>query len=133
MTVSLKEMKKRLGLTPEQLAKIDERTQQLIDEELTLRELRKVHRLTQESMASLLGIEQDSVSRMERRADMLLSTMISYVAAMGGRLRLVAESPDRAPVEVKLSDLNDEEPVSKRRVSRAKKVEQLTPLVLAEP
>jgi len=133
MTVSLKEMKKRLGLTPEQLAKIDERTQQLIDEELTLRELRKVHRLTQESMASLLGIEQDSVSRMERRADMLLSTMSSYVAAMGGRLRLVAEFPDRAPVEVKLSDLNDEEPVSKRRVSRAKKVEQLTPLVLAEP
>ena len=133
MTVSLKEMKKRLGLTPEQLAKIDERTQQLIDEELTLRELRKVHRLTQESMASLLGIEQDSVSRMERRADMLLSTMSSYVAAMCGRLRLVAEFPDRAPVEVKLSDLNDEEPVSKRRVSRAKKVEQLTPLVLAEP
>jgi len=35
-------------------------------------------------MARLLGIEQDSVSRMERRADMLLSTMSSYVTAMGG-------------------------------------------------
>ena len=38
MAVSLEEMKNRLGLTPEELAKIEERAQQLIDEEQTLRE-----------------------------------------------------------------------------------------------
>ena len=53
--------------------------------------------LTQERVAEILGVEQDSVFRMERRADMLLSTMSSYVEAMGGKLRLVAEFPNRTP------------------------------------
>ena len=107
MPVSLNEMKKRLKLTPERQAAIETRTEALIREELTLRELRKLYRLTQENMAKLLGIEQDSISRLERRADMLLSTMSSYVAAIGGNLRLVVEFPDRPPVTVRLSDLCD--------------------------
>jgi hypothetical protein len=44
---------------------------------------------------------------MERRADMLLSTMSSYVEAMGGKLRLVAEFPNRRPYTVKLGDLSE--------------------------
>jgi hypothetical protein len=50
---------------------------------------------TQERMAELMGVEQENVSRLERRADLLLSTLSSYVAAMGGKLRLVAEFPCR--------------------------------------
>jgi len=46
-------------------------------------------------MAALLGVEQENVSRIERRADLLLSTLASYVAAMGGKLRLIAEFPNR--------------------------------------
>lgn len=123
MAVSLEEMKKRLKIKPERQAKIDKRAKELIEEELTLRELRKIHQLTQESMAKLLGIEQDSVSRMERRADMLLSTMSSYVAAMGGNLRLVAEFPGRGPVTVRLEDLRGEEldKPSKSKVSIGKR------------
>jgi hypothetical protein len=45
------------------------------------------------TVAALMGIEQENVSRLERRADLLLSTLSSYVAAMGGKLRLVAEFP----------------------------------------
>jgi hypothetical protein len=45
---------------------------------------------------------------MECRADMLLSTMSSYVEAMGGKLRLVVEFPNRRPYLVKLGDLSDE-------------------------
>ena len=49
-------------------------------------------------MASDLGINQENVSRIERRTDLLISTLSGYVEAMGGRLRLVAEFPDRPPV-----------------------------------
>jgi hypothetical protein len=49
-------------------------------------------------MAKALGITQDSVSRLERRSDLLLSTLRKTVEAMGGNLSLVAEFPDRAPV-----------------------------------
>lgn len=107
MAVPLDKMKERIKLSPEREEKISQRAQILIEEEMTLRELRKVQQLTQESMAKLLGIEQDSVSRMERRTDMLLSTMSSFVTAMGGSLRLIAEFPNRRPVAIRLSDLQE--------------------------
>ena len=71
------------------------RMAELVEEELTLRDLRQAQHLTQERMAELMGVEQENVSRLERRADLLLSTLSSYVAAMGGKLRLVAEFPNR--------------------------------------
>ena len=107
MAVSMDKMKKRIKLSADREVHISKRAQILIEEEMTLQELRKVQQLTQESMARLLGIEQDSVSRMERRADMLLSTMGSYVEAMGGSLRLIAEFPNRGPVAIRLADLQE--------------------------
>ncbi len=103
------------SLSPERRARIEARAQELIEEEMTLRDLRAVQHLTQERVAEILGIEQDSVSRMERRADMLLSTMSSYVEAMGGRLRLIAEFPNRRPYTVKLGDLTEKAPRPRRR------------------
>jgi len=70
----------------------------LIAEEMTLRELRRARKLTQVRMAKALGITQDSVSRLEKRSDHLLSTLRKTIKAMGGNLSLVAEFPDRAPV-----------------------------------
>ena len=58
-------------------------------------------------MAELLGVGQDNISRLEGRADMLLSTLRSYVAAMGGSLDLVARFPDRP--DVSLSTMFDTE------------------------
>src|SRR5262249_49725862 len=91
------------AFTPEQRARVEARAEELIEEELTLRDLRQAQHLTQERMAELLGVEQGNVSRLERRADLLLSTLASYVAAMGGKLRLIAEFPNRKPVAITLS------------------------------
>jgi transcriptional regulator with XRE-family HTH domain len=83
---------------------------------LALRDLRQARHLTQERMAELMGVEQESVSRLERRADLLLSTLSGYVAAMGGKLRLVAEFPDRQPVTIALADImSDPRPKPRRR------------------
>ncbi|WP_375514177.1 XRE family transcriptional regulator [uncultured Nostoc sp.] len=96
-------------LPPSRRAKIEARAQELIAENMTLQDIRKARKLTQESMAELLGIRQDSVSRMEKRADLLISTLRSYVKAMGGELKLVAEFPDRPPVIISaLGELDDQ-------------------------
>jgi transcriptional regulator with XRE-family HTH domain len=78
--------------------KIKARAAALIAEEMTLQELRQARKLTQVRMAKALGITQDGVSRLEKRSDLLLSTLRKSVEAMGGSLSLVAEFPDREPV-----------------------------------
>src|SRR5215831_20703279 len=85
-------------LSPAQRKRIEARVAQLLAEEMTLRELRTARRLTQVRMAKTLGITQDSVSRLEKRSDLLLSTLRKAIAAMGGDLSLVARFPDRPAV-----------------------------------
>ena len=88
------------GFPLEEQAEIEAQATRLIEDEMTLRDLRKAHELTQTRLAEALNISQDGVSRLERRSDFLLSTLRSYVEAMGGKLRLVAEFPGRGPVTV---------------------------------
>jgi DNA-binding XRE family transcriptional regulator len=95
----------RKGLSPARRKKIDARAAQLIAEEMTLQELRQARKLTQVRMAKTLGITQDGVSRLEKRSDLLLSTLRKAIEAMGGNLSLVAEFPDRDPVV--LSGISD--------------------------
>ncbi len=121
------------SLPPERRARIEARAQELIEEEMTLRKLRSAQQLTQKRVAELLGVQQDSVSRMERRADMLLSTISSYVEAMGGKLRLVAEFPDRRPFTVKLSDLAEESTEPRRRKPAIKKKQKAAPKTKPKP
>ncbi len=108
MTVKLE--RKLAQLSPARREKVEARARELIAEEMTLRDLRKALDLTQVRMAESLGIGQDSVSRLEKRSDLLLSTLRSYVAAMGGSLDLVARFPDRPPVVVSgLADVGVDE------------------------
>jgi DNA-binding XRE family transcriptional regulator len=88
--------------------KAERRAQELLAEELSLRELRKAHRLTQVQVAKSLGIGQDSVARLEQRSDLLLSTLRHYVKSMGGSLSIVARFPNSAPVV--LSGIGDTDP-----------------------
>lgn len=83
-----------------QQADIEARFQELYAEELSLRDLRKARELTQERMAELLHMRQESVSRLEKRSDLLLSTLRSYIRAMGGDLKLIVQFPDRPPVQL---------------------------------
>ena len=86
------------NLSSAQRKKVEDRAAQLIAEEMTLRELRHARKLTQARMAKTLGISQDGVSRLEKRSDLLLSTLRKTIEAMGGNLSLVAKFPDREPV-----------------------------------
>ncbi len=106
MPVNVDEKIKKLNAS--QRKKVEARAAELLAEEMTLRDLRKARQLTQARMAEELGITQDGVSRLEKRSDLLLSTLRKTVEAMGGRLSLVAEFPDRAPVV--LTGIAEDEP-----------------------
>lgn len=96
MPVNIRE--KIAKLKAAQRKRVMARAAEIIAEEMSLRDLRKARKLTQARVAKTLGITQDSVSRLEKRSDLLLSTLRKTVKAMGGDVRIVAEFPDRAPV-----------------------------------
>jgi len=88
----------RKELSPARRKKVTARAAELIAEEMTLQELRRARQITQVRMAKALGISQDGISKLEKRSDLLLSTLRKTVEAMGGSLSLVAEFPDRDAV-----------------------------------
>jgi|SRR5690349_9416684 len=61
---------------------------------MPLNELRQARKLSQEMLAATLGQRQSGISKLERRTDMYVSTLRSYVEAMGGSLDIVAHFPD---------------------------------------
>ncbi|MGC2306649.1 helix-turn-helix domain-containing protein [Candidatus Binatus sp.] len=87
-------------LSPARRKKVETRVAELVSQEMTLQELRRARKLTQVRMAKALRISQDGVSRLERRTDLLLSTLRKSVEAMGGSLSLIAEFPDSEPVTI---------------------------------
>ena len=103
-------------LDPARRAGIEAEAARLHTEYLTLQELRKAKALTQVQLAETLGIQQATVAKYERQSDLLLSTLTSYVRAMGGSLKLMVEFPGKAPIA--LEGLGDTEEPSRRRRGR---------------
>lgn len=87
-------------LPDEERREIEQEARRLAAEYLTLRELRKARRLSQKAMAEKLKTNQASVSKIEKRADLMLSTLRAYIEAAGGNLELVARFPDAPPVRL---------------------------------
>lgn len=73
--------------------KIDAMTVTLLAQIRSLEALRKARSLTQVQVAKELGIAQNSVSTLEKRADLLVSTLRKYIEAAGGELTLIAKFP----------------------------------------
>ncbi|MGA2890016.1 MAG: helix-turn-helix transcriptional regulator [Terracidiphilus sp.] len=96
MTISLEKM--LAALPADRRQRIEQRAAELIAEELNLRELRRQRKLTQARLSKKLKIGQEGVSRIEKRADLYLSTLRSYVEGVGGELTLMVKFPDRPPV-----------------------------------
>ena len=84
------------------------RAAELIAEEASLRQLREARARSQVEMAEKLHIKQAAVSKLERRTDMYLSTLRSYIEAMGGKLEIIARFPNKA-VRIKQFEMLDPE------------------------
>jgi DNA-binding XRE family transcriptional regulator len=117
MSVNVRNIIRKLNAA--QRKRVEARASELIAEEMSLRDLRKARKLTQARVAKALGITQDSVSRLEKRSDLLLSTLRKTVKAMGGDVRIIAEFPNRAPVL--LAELSKSDAPRKSAPNRAKR------------
>lgn len=90
-------------MSPESRARAEAKTQAML-EEMPLNELRQARGLSQKALADILHVQQPSIAKMEKRADMYLSTLRSHIEAMGGRLEVIAQFPDGA---VKISNFSE--------------------------
>jgi DNA-binding XRE family transcriptional regulator len=92
-----------------------------IREEINLRELRRLRKLTQARLSKKLKIGQEGISRIEKRTDLYLSTLRSYVEGVGGELTLMVRFPDRPPIVLTgLGESDAPRPAKKNAKSKAK-------------
>ncbi len=85
---------------PERRERIDARYRELKQEVEGLRELREIAGKAQLDVAAALHIKQPSVSKIEKQTDMYLSTLRSYIEAIGGELEMVVKLPARPPIRL---------------------------------
>ena len=85
MAKKFEELRKKMS--PERRARHHKEVERLLAE-MPLQQLRAARKLTQQQMAELLEVHQSEISKIEKRTDMYLSTLASYVKAMGGTLEL---------------------------------------------
>jgi DNA-binding XRE family transcriptional regulator len=99
-------------------ARVEARARELIEEVESLSELRRMAGKAQVDIASALRVKQPSISKIEKQADMYLSTLRSYVEAIGGKLELVVRLPSRAPVRIEhLGDVAPSVSAGSRKVT----------------
>jgi hypothetical protein len=101
MTKKFTELRGKLA--PKRQARVRERTQEML-KEMSLQELRQTRKLSQEVIATILGAKQASISKLAHQTDMYVSTLRSYIEAMGGTLEIVAQFPDG---EVRIKQFTD--------------------------
>ena len=80
-------------MSPQAQARAKLRTKAMLAE-MPLVELRHARTMSQENIAVLLKVKQSSVSKLEKRTDMYISSLRSYIEAMGGELDIVARFPE---------------------------------------
>ena len=84
-------------------------------QEILLRKLRRHRKVTQQDLARQMRVQQAAISKMERRDDMLLSTLRKAVAGMGGLLEVRAIFPDSV---VQIVDFDSGKPVPSQEKKR---------------
>ena len=85
----------RAKIKPSVLAAADKKAQEMLSA-MPLQELRHARQLSQEQLAEILHVKQASISKLERRADMYISTLRNFIRAMGGELEIHAVFPEGA-------------------------------------
>jgi len=102
VTRKFKELSEPIKADPVRSERIARQRSEAIAEivEYTLGELRRARKITQDELARLMATTQPNVSRIERGGEMELSTLRSYVEALGGRLEIAAvfDDDERFPV-----------------------------------
>ncbi len=79
------------NLPKERRARIEKRGAEKLREYMTMQDIRKAVALTQVDIAEKLDVNQENISRLEKRSDMMLSTLNGYIEALGGKLNITVD------------------------------------------
>ncbi len=94
-------------IAPERRRRIDQMKRELLAE-MPLHELRRARALTQKDLAETLHVTQPAIAKLEQRADVYVSSLRSYIEAVGGRLRIVAEFPEGEVAITNFAEVGEE-------------------------
>ena len=94
--------------TPERRQRVDALKSELLAE-MPLHELRRARSLTQRDLAKTLKVNQPAVAKIEQRTDVYVSSLRSYIEAVGGKLKIVAEFPEGEVAITNFSNLAEDE------------------------
>lgn len=108
--------------SPEREARIRRKVEATL-KAMKLDQLREARSLTQTRMAEALGVNQGAVSKLERRADMYVSTLRSYLKAMGAQLQIKAVFPDGEVVIDHFEDLKERQDGSAAQAMRIRSID----------
>ena len=92
--------------TPERRRRVDAMKRELVAK-MPLHELRRARAMTLRDLARILNVNQPAVSKLEQRTDVYVSSLRSYIEAVGGRLRIVAEFPEGEVAITNFSDVSE--------------------------
>ncbi len=93
-TVSGAALRERILADPAGRGAYERAREEIEHHQASLAKVRKLRALAQATVAEAMGMDQSEISRLERRTDLLLSTLRRFVNATGGELHLVASYPD---------------------------------------
>jgi transcriptional regulator with XRE-family HTH domain len=116
MARNFKELQAKMD--PERRARVEQRIQASLAA-MPLEELREARELTQNQLAQILQVSQGAVSKVERRADMYISTLRSYIRAIGGDLQIRAIFPEGEVLINQFEDLDSDEQHKEEKVTEA--------------
>ena len=85
---------------------------------MPLHELRRARALTQKDLANTLNVNQPAIAKLEHRADVYVSSLHSYIEAVGGQLKIIAEFPEGEVAITNFSEVGEVEAVRQQEVDR---------------
>ena len=96
------------GFTANRRRRVETRKRELLAE-MPLHELRQALAMTQQGLADRLQVNQPAIAKLEKRTDLYISSLRSYIEAVGGQLRIVASFPTGDVVITNFSSVSPEE------------------------
>ena len=96
------------NFTPERRRRVKLMKSKLLAD-MPLHELRRARALAQQELAETLNVDQPAAAKLEQRADIYVSSLRSYIEAVGGRLKIIAEFPDGEVTITNFSRLGESE------------------------
>ena len=105
------------NFTPERRRRVKLMKTKLLTD-MPLHELRRARALTQQELAETLNVNQPAVAKLEQRTDVYVSSLRSYIEAVGGRLKIIAEFPDGEVTITNFSHLGEFEDNSRSDLKR---------------